>query len=379
MIFPENPRILIVDDMQTNLAVAELAIRPLGYVVFSYKDPLEALAQSTKIRPHAILLDVEMSPMSGIELAIQLKKNSEISAVPIIFLTTLDDEDVMKKCFEAGGVDFIHKPYKPLELQLRLNNILLNFFLDKILEESHREFKTKSEDVESLVRLLVHDLASPLMVIQYQAEELKDQKILSNVMKIQEMIKHVREMMALESGKKGLELTSVEILPALDSALESLAPMIENKKIKINIDKKSIESVKVLAEPSVLRNQIFVNLISNAVKFSFEGENIDIYGEPSAHNMFTLYFKDYGVGIPPKMVPHLFDKFKKTSREGTNKEKGTGFGMPLVKSYLDRFMATIQVSSIYRDSEELDSDSGGTIFKISFSTGIIHQLKLNRN
>ena len=102
------------------------------------------------------------------------------------------------------------------------------------------------------------------------------------------------------------------------------------------------------------------NLISNAIKFSHPSSNIEI----SLNNLgeyVELKLRDYGIGIPDEIKPFLFSGARPNSRKGTGGEQGTGFGMPILKMFLDKYGAKITLS---------EPAEGGTLFTILFRSAI---------
>lgn len=118
----ESKNILIVDDNRENIDIL------LG-LLDSY-DPLVALngekAISLALRNYLdlILLDILMPGINGIEVCRKLKENIKTKNIPIIFITAKTDEDTIEEAFEAGGVDFVTKPFKPRELLSRVKTHL---------------------------------------------------------------------------------------------------------------------------------------------------------------------------------------------------------------------------------------------------------------
>jgi signal transduction histidine kinase len=100
------------------------------------------------------------------------------------------------------------------------------------------------------------------------------------------------------------------------------------------------------------------NLLSNAVKFTPAGGSITVSVQLQAHSgMVRLRVQDSGIGIPGRLLEQIFDPQAQTSRAGTNAERGTGFGMPLVKTYVENFGGYILLHSVEKD---VDKSSHGT-------------------
>ncbi|MCU0793925.1 MAG: ATP-binding protein, partial [Opitutaceae bacterium] len=98
-----------------------------------------------------------------------------------------------------------------------------------------------------------------------------------------------------------------------------------------------------------------------AAKFSHPGGRLEITGEE--HDTIRLHIRDHGIGILAALLPNLFEVTKGASRPGTAGERGTGFGMPLVRKFVHLFEGRIHVES--RD-ESLHPGDSGTVFTIDF-------------
>lgn len=133
---PNNP-ILVVDDEPFNLAVIEAAIGDRYPLVFA-RNGADAIAAALKHRPSLILLDVEMSDMSGYAVCRQIKADARTEAIPIIFITGLGDAGHEEEGFISGGVDYIVKPISRPILKARVHTHLSLVRASK-LDKSHRD------------------------------------------------------------------------------------------------------------------------------------------------------------------------------------------------------------------------------------------------
>lgn len=109
---------------------------------------------------------------------------------------------------------------------------------------------------------------------------------------------------------------------------------------------------------------MLANLISNAIKFSHQNSQICIDIE-TENDEVALKIKDHGKGIPDDLISKIFNRNESTTRPGTKNEQGTGFGLPIVKQYLDLYQARIQVSST-TNPNQLPHIQTGTTFTIYF-------------
>ena len=121
MINSENAKILLVDDEKENIKIVTKILRKNNYDVVTASNGEEALILAEKEKPDLILLDINMPKLNGIQVAKILKKNEQLKNIPIIFLSGNDTASDIVKGFEAGGVDYVLKPFKIRELIARIS------------------------------------------------------------------------------------------------------------------------------------------------------------------------------------------------------------------------------------------------------------------
>lgn len=243
------------------------------------------------------------------------------------------------------------------------------------LYAANQEVKQLSEEHDHLLRLVVHDIANPLALLRFHVDKLENiagkesgsstvlGKMHLAVDTMVEVLKNVKNLHSLRTGKTSLNLGPVPIVEALQEQVTMFEPRLQEKNLRIRLEKDPGSPETVLAEPTSLKNHVLANLISNAIKFSDPGTEITLKVEGNAEDGVRLIIADRGVGIPADLIPRLFDLKKPTSRAGTRGEKGVGFGMPIVKTYLDRYGAKIVVKSTVKSESPSDH---GTQFEIQF-------------
>lgn len=237
--------------------------------------------------------------------------------------------------------------------------------------EGERQAAFKLNWFNTLVRVITHDLSTPVSVIIASADlELRRaqpsislQKNLERIARASKqqsnLINHVRDMIAVASGKKELELKPVCLNTALEEAMASLSEMAEQKKIRMEL-KKPDRELYADADPTALVQTVLDNFLSNAIKFSEEGSVVRLVLQENADKV-EIKIIDSGIGIPSDLVDHLFDPDHSTSRPGTAREVGTGFGLPLAKVYIEQFHGHVRVES---NIEKQGDQPRGTCFTI---------------
>jgi signal transduction histidine kinase len=132
------------------------------------------------------------------------------------------------------------------------------------------------------------------------------------------------------------------------------------KEIDLRLPDLPVDARFVMAEPRMLANQVFANLVSNAIKFSRPGGSI-VVAVARERDHVALSVTDRGIGIPAALLARLFDLEAKTSRRGTAGEPGTGFGMRTVKYFVELFGGQLEVES---RSEDEHPDQHGTTVRV---------------
>ena len=248
-----------------------------------------------------------------------------------------------------------------------------------LTEEVERQTKTlqdKTFESRNFLRVVTHDVRNPLTVIQGNIEILCGRfdrfekeamlpflkKAQKATFQINDILQHARDMDALIAGKSQLQLTSVNVKECLETIKMNFSQRLDDKNVTLSCPEGLSKELTVLAEPTTLCHNVLANIVSNSIKFSSSGSDIEIRvveGEDSV----MISIADHGIGMPEELQEKLFDPFAKTTRKGTKGEAGTGFGMPIVKTYMDRYEGSVRVSSV---TVEDDPEHSGTQFNLHF-------------
>src|SRR5215210_4558464 len=139
--------ILIVDDTAANLDLLASILREQGYGVRVSNNGRRALTIVRANPPEIIMLDIQMPEMDGYEVCRELKADPATSAIPVIFISALDDVFDKVRAFKAGGVDYVAKPFQAEEVLARVECQLQLFRLRRELERSNEELVKKNAEL----------------------------------------------------------------------------------------------------------------------------------------------------------------------------------------------------------------------------------------
>ena len=237
-----------------------------------------------------------------------------------------------------------------------------------LLKDSNQKYRFESSH---LLQVITHDLRSPLQIIQSYAQLLRDDNgtrkkdFIANIEKaVQRMItllNQVREYENLKNFKKPLPLEPVDLKEVIEENLDHLKRHFTQKMIEVKLDFKDPEYL-VLADRGALSEHVLCNLLSNAFKFSHPQSVIEISAQAKA-NHIILNIRDHGIGMPEELTSQVFEFSKVSSRSGTAGEKGSGFGLPIAKMFLDKMGTGLDLKSY---PEESSPKNRGTHFTLTF-------------
>jgi putative two-component system response regulator len=128
------PNILVVDDINANLAVLTEMIRKAGYIARPVTSARQAVSAIEALLPNLILLDITMPEIDGFVFCSMLKKNANTRDIPVIFVTALNSTEDKIRGFQLGAVDFITKPFEVEEVNMRINTHLKMYKMQQELE-----------------------------------------------------------------------------------------------------------------------------------------------------------------------------------------------------------------------------------------------------
>jgi signal transduction histidine kinase len=271
-------------------------------------------------------------------------------------------------------------------LTLLLCLFLLAFFVYRVYGEYQRERSAKDEllrlmtaerdrversmrQKQRLLSIVSHDIANALTVLRGEIEMARmpsrstaiETEMLERMDyacgNIGEIIGSVRMMESVEQGLVKFEPKRTDLLAVFKTAEVLFAERLRQRDMRIVFPELRADNRLVMADPRILANHVFSNLVSNAIKFSHRGSTIVVDVEREADEAI-IRVADRGIGMPPALLARLFDIDAKTTRPGTDGRPGTGFGLRTVKSFVDLFGGHISVES---KAEEAFPEEHGTV------------------
>jgi len=344
--------ILIVDDVTRNIQIIASILKPEGYKIAFAHSGETALERVNEIQFDLILLDIMMPGIDGYETCRRLKNDPQFGSstreTPVIFLTAKTDPDSIVKGFDLEAVDYITKPFCASELLARVKTHLQLRFSQKNLQESNA---TK----DRFFSIIAHDLKGPFnsllgyseFLLSYweNYDDVKRKQFVKTIHqqsdRLYRMLVNLLDWSRMQLGKMEYHPEKIKLHFMTGSNLLLLKPLAEKKNIEFNID---IRKNALAYGDSNMIGTVIRNLMSNAIKFTYQGGEIRITcRKDGAFHEITV--ADTGIGIADENIAKLFRIDGHFSTSGTDKETGTGLGLILCKEFVEKNGGRLWVES----------------------------------
>lgn len=369
------PRIFIIDDVPDNIEVLNKALSGEGQIRFALSGP-KGLEKVRANKPDLILLDVMMPDMDGYEVFAELKKDPHTADIPVIFVTAKSDPFSETAAINAGAVDFINKPINPTVVKARVRMHLahqarerevrqLNAELEQRVQERTQALKdalVKAQAAQktkaNLLANMSHEFRTPLNVVlgmsHMVSKQVGDPQIAEKVGKISlsgknllTLLNDILDMARLEANKFQLETMDFNLQKVFDASLGNLQARAQSKGLRLVRDMDSGVPLDLHGDP-VRLGQVLSNFVSNAIKFSEQGQiTVRVRLSETRGTKLFLRFEvqDQGVGVRGEDKERIFDLFEQADGSLTRQYGGVGVGLTICKFLTQLMGGTLGVDS----------------------------------
>lgn len=337
-------KILIVDDVMSNVLLLKILLTNEKFQVCTASNGNQCIEVAQSDKPDLILLDVMMPDISGFDTAKILKSKPDTAEIPIIFLTALNSPSDLVKGFQVGASDFITKPFNKEELVIRVMHQISLVAAKRLISQQNEELKNTIQGRDKLYSVIAHDLRSPMSSVKIVlnmltmtmskdviGEEMYDLLNQTNQQteEVFSLLDNLLKWTKSQVGKLNVVFQTFDVDDLIPGVIEIFNMVAGMKDIKLKYEKSV--ALKVHADVDMIKT-ILRNFISNAIKFSERGSEIDII--VSQQDKFAkLSVRDHGRGISEENQKKLFHSDTHYTTYGTNNEEGSGFGLLLCKDF----------------------------------------------
>jgi two-component system sensor histidine kinase/response regulator len=364
MTAPREPLILVAVDIPANVELLYDQLSTLGYRTVTAYDGPGALAACFSENPDLCILDVAMPAgdlgvddrSTGFEVCRRIKRDPRTARIPVIFVTALNDTGDRVKAIEAGGDDFLTKPHNRLVLGARVRSLLKLKAVTDALEDSYRKLRELEKVRADLMKMVVHDLKSPLASVVAAIEMVSDgdagpvtelqRSLLSDAQSktsdLLALIEDLLEVARVEETDLELELGTLEPKAFLEALIDDWALRLRQEKTVVQVSV-APDAPSVRADVQILR-RVFGNLVQNALTHSPHPVRLELRAKRGEGGVLFSVGDD-GPGIPEEYQEVIFHKFRQVNAANLPRARSSGLGLAFCKLAVEAHGGRVWVRS----------------------------------
>ncbi|MDR1242836.1 MAG: response regulator [Deltaproteobacteria bacterium] len=359
----EAGKILVVDDEPVNIQVLKNFLHIRNYSVSIAYNGQEALARiENEEKFDLVLLDVMMPKMSGYEVCRKIRERYSLFDLPVLMLTAKNQIQDMILGFQSGANDYIQKPFDKDELLARIKTLLE---LKSAVAASLVASKARS----AFLANMSHEIRTPLnaviglthlMLNTHMDDRQRDytEKMQRAASTLLGIVNDILDFSKVEDGKLKLELISFDIRRFFDDMAVFFQEQSVESGIALRFDLDPSLPGAIMGDPLRL-NQVFINLINNAFKFTEQGAitiRAAVSSLGSREAVLEFAVQDTGIGMSQEQMGNIFAAFTQADNSFTRKYGGAGLGLTITRQMVELMGGKISVSS---------EEGKGTVFSFS--------------
>ena len=339
--------ILVVDDSPTNLQLLVGMLQEHGYRVRPVTDGEHALRAVRSEPPDLVLLDVTMPGIDGYEVCRRIKGDADTAEIPVLFISALAGIEDKVRAFEAGGVDYVSKPFHLAEVLARVHTHLELRRQRRALEEGLVRERELEAMRDKLTHMIAHDMRSPLLALKLVLDLVRkgapqaEPELLAGadatLMMLIELVSQMLDVSRFEAGRLDLVREPVDLVALAREQLAALQPLTGG--IRTSVEAKAALCVTIDRD---LIRRVLSNLVCNAFKFTPNTGQVVVRVEGQG-DFVRVAVVDNGRGIAVQDHSRIFEKFGQVGPD--QRKHGTGLGLTFAKMAVEAHGGRIGVES----------------------------------
>lgn len=360
-------KVLIIEDDEATLIALSEALLDEGYICRPFVNPNDAIEYALEHDDYvAIVSDIRMPGMTGLELIDKLRKGPEpMCRTPVIFVSGNATKDDIQEALRLGASKFLDKPINVDDLLFTLRNITQDA-MNSLVDSRDIEDTGPNDENKQLIKLLAHETRTPLNAVIGFSSLLLEPSLKYEPSDILMMAKLINE-----AGEELIKKVNL-ILGTMTASQEprsNIEPSLARQVISETLERAGIQGrsdQKVLTIDDQTNNRLYCinprgtadaleQIVLNALKYTPEKTEIKISAK-SGHNELVLEVSDRGVGMTKAQATRALNMFSKSDPSQIAVDNGLGLGLPFAKRKVEMQGGKIQIRSSVR---------GGTMVRIT--------------
>jgi len=367
---PETDSILVVEDEAGTRATLSAILEDAGYEVTGLEKGTEARKMIRSHSFNVIITDIRLPDVGGLEI---LELAKEINPdVAVIMMTGYASIETAVNAVNEGAYAYFVKPVNPDEIKTTITNALKQQRLslenkrlveslqrsNKLLFEANEELKKATQAKSEFLASMSHELRTPLNVIIGFSELMRDKvpgkineeqrqclsDILDSSHRLLNLVNEVLDLSKVESGKMEFKLENVALTEVIESLTRTMLPVLAPRKQSLDIEIE--EGLPAVHVDEGRLEQVLLNLATNSSKFTPDGGKLKIEAVRNG-DWCQVSVIDNGIGIKEEDQERIFEPFCWLDNPLTKEKSGTGLGLALVETIVEKYGGRIWVESEY--------------------------------
>ncbi|HMA34494.1 MAG TPA: hybrid sensor histidine kinase/response regulator [Chloroflexia bacterium] len=368
-------RVLVVDDdpFMLHAIPKMLAAYMEDLAVDTAQGAAAALAQASQTDYDAIISDIKMPEMDGLELLVQLR--AQAPDTPMLLMTAYDEPETAIQALRGGAYDFIHKPLdreylvaslgralqvRQLRRQVAAQQAALERHaaeLESMVEERTREAQQALRIRDHFLSIAAHELKTPMTSILGAAQLLQRRDaadgflnprdvrtlriLVQQTLRLHRLIISLLDLSRLQTGQLTIERQVVDLAALARRVVEEMGTAFERHTLTTSIP----ENPLLVTGDELRLEQVLYNLLQNAIKYSPRGGALAVR-VAAEERLATISVTDHGIGIPAAAQPRLFTRFYRAENAAAPGISGMGVGLYVVREIMTLHGGRVEVASV---------------------------------
>jgi two-component system, sensor histidine kinase len=339
--------ILNVNDDEVSRYLTTRVMRLAGYQVLEAATGEASLQLALEAHPDVVVLDVNLPDISGYEVCARLRAHPETASLAVLHISAIHvSVDKRVRGLEGGADAYLIQPFEPEELIATVRSLLRMRHAEQQLRRQTERLAEADRRKDEFLAMLAHELRNPLSAILTAAGLLhrrasadpRDERMLSIILRqtrhLNHLVEDLLDVSRITRGKVALRPERVDVCVVLEHLLATLGPQLEGLKLEPHLPPGPLW---VRADATRLE-QIFSNLLDNAVKYTDDGGTIRLeveHGEDAGRDGLWVRVRDTGIGMGPELLPEVFELFAQADESQERTRGGLGIGLTLVRTLVE--------------------------------------------
>jgi signal transduction histidine kinase len=351
--------VLNVNDNEAARYMTTLMLRQGGFDVLEAADGEKAL-ELAELLPDVVVLDVRLPDIDGFEVCRRIRENPRTTRLKVLHTSaTFVTLEKRVKGLQMGADGYLAQPFEAQELVATVQSLARLSKAEQGLWQRSEQLIEADRRKDEFLAMLAHELRNPLSAISaslpllaqrepHDESEARARQIVERqVLHLSKLVDDLLDVARVTRGKIELHHAVVDLRDVLSSVVSAARDTkIGRRSQRVSLELPD-EPLPVRGDATRLE-QIFVNLLDNASKYSDAGSSIEVFARRHGNDgssRVRVVVRDHGLGIAPETLPSVFDLFSQAAVSIDRSRGGLGIGLSLVKSLVELHGGSVRARS----------------------------------